>query len=122
MRLKLGEGWQNQDAIFTNDLGVRTSSAQPSKHWRDFTKKNNLRHLPLYSNRHTHASLLIASRELSVEEVAARMGHEQTATTLNVYTHAFSDSNMRATAALQNVLLAASKRQNKRQTGKKEVS
>ena len=63
-----------------------------------------IRHLPLYSLRHTNCSLLISSRELSVEEIAARMGHEQTSTTLNIYSHAFRDANEKATAALENVL------------------
>ena len=51
-----------------------------------------------------NCSLLIYSRELSVEEVAAQMGHEQTSTTLDIYTHAFKKANERATKALENVL------------------
>ena len=106
-RLKFGEGWPEPDAIFTNDLGTRLRSQAPSKAWKRYTTANGLRHLPLYDLRHTHCSLLIESRELSVEEVAARMGHEQTSTTLNIYSHAFANSNERATQALTNVLQKA---------------
>ncbi len=35
------------------------------------------------------------------------MGHEQTSTTLNIYSHAFANSNERATKALTNVLTQA---------------
>ena len=106
-RLKLGRCWQDPDAVFTNEYGERIGSQTPSKVWKRFTTSNGLRHLPLYDLRHTHCSLLISSRELSVEEVAARMGHEQTSTTLNIYSHAFANSNARATEALSNVLKEA---------------
>lgn len=106
-RLKLGQHWADPKAVFTNDLGERISSQTPSKRWKSFTKENGIRHLPLYSLRHTNCSLLISSRELSVEEIAARMGHEQTSTTLNIYSHAFQDANERATTALENVLKKA---------------
>lgn len=103
-RLKLGSCWQDPDAVFTNENGERISSQTPAKVWKRFTKNNGLRHLPLYDLRHTHCSLLISSRELSVEEVATRMGHEQTSTTLNIYSHAFSNADARATQAFTNVL------------------
>ncbi len=106
-RLKFGKCWPEPDAVFTNDLGTRFRSQAPSKAWKRFTESNGLRHLPLYDLRHTHCSLLISSRELSVEEVAARMGHEQTSTTLNIYSHAFANSNERATQAFTNVLKEA---------------
>lgn len=93
--------------MFTNDYGERVSSQTPSKVWKRFTGTHGLRHLPLYDLRHTNCSLLIHSRELSVEEIAARMGHEQTTTTLNIYSHAFANSNARATQALTNVLAQA---------------
>ena len=106
-RLKLGECWQDPEAVFTNEYGERISSTTPPGVWKRFTTENKLRHLPPYDLRHTNCSLLIASRELSVEEVAARMGHEQTSTTLNIYSHAFANSNARATQALTNVLAQA---------------
>ncbi len=103
-RLKCGECWQDPDAVFTNEDGERIRPQRPTKEWKNFTTKNQIRHLPLYDLRHTNCSMLISSRELSVEEVAARMGHEQTSTTLNIYSHAFSNFNEKANAALSNVL------------------
>ncbi len=106
-RLKYGQCWQDPEAVFTNEEGERISSGSPAKAWKRFTAENGIRHLPLYDLRHTNCSLLISSRELSVEEVAARMGHEQTSTTLNIYSHAFANSNERATQALTNILKSA---------------
>lgn len=106
-RLRFGRSWPEPNAVFTGDEGYRTGINYPGRKWRDFTKKHNIRHLPLYDLRHTNCSLLISSRELSIEEIAARMGHEQTSTTLNIYSHAFANSNERATQALTNVLKQA---------------
>lgn len=106
-RLKFGRLWPEPDAVFTGETGNRVGLFYPARKWKEFTAQNGIRHLPLYDLRHTHCSLLIASRELSIEEVAARMGHEQTSTTLNIYTHAFADSNERATAAFSRMLKAA---------------
>lgn len=103
-KLRIGASWADPDAVFTNDLGQRISIQTPSKHWKSFTKESGIRHLPLYSLRHTNCSLLINSRELSVKEVSSQMGHAQTSTTLNIYSHVFKQSNERATNALLNVL------------------
>ena len=46
---------------------------------------------------------------LNVRDVAARLGHAQTNTTLNIYTHAFMDANSRATQAISNALTKANK-------------
>ena len=108
-RLKLGI-WPEPEAVFTNKLGYRISIDRPSKKWKQFTTENHLPHLPLYSLRHTNCSLLISSKKLSVEEVAARMGHEQTSTTLNIYSHVFSDANKKATNALTGMLNSAKKK------------
>ena len=109
-RLKIGKSWADPKAVFTNELGERVRIDRPTKCWKQFTTANHLRHLPLYSLRHTNCSLLISSKELSVEEVASRMGHEQTSTTLDIYSHCFSESNKRATNALMNVLSTAQKK------------
>ncbi len=103
-KLRIGSAWEDPDAIFTNELGRRVRIDRPTKCWKRFTEENGIRHLPLYDLRHTNISLLIASNELSVEEVAARAGHEQTSTTLDIYSHAFTNANKRATDALMNVL------------------
>ena len=103
-RLKFRGLWPEPDTMFTGEEGQRVTLTYPARKWKEFTEANGIRHLPLYDLRHTHCSILIASRELSIEEVAARMGHEQTSTTLNIYTHAFADSNERATKAFSNFL------------------
>ncbi len=110
-RLRFGEKWPEPDAVFTNDLGERLSKYDPAKHWNRFVKKNDLRKLPLYGLRHTAATLMIAQR-INARDVAARLGHAQTSTTLNIYAHSFQDANSKATKAISTALAKARKRAN----------
>lgn len=107
-RLQFGKNWPEPDAVFTDDLGERLGKYAPSKHWNRFVKKNGLRALPLYGLRHTAATLMIAEN-ISARDVAARLGHAQTSTTLNIYAHSFMDANSRATQAITIALAKAQK-------------
>jgi len=40
-------------------------------------------------------------------DVATQLGHAQTSTTLNIYAHAFGDTNRRATAAVSSAFAQA---------------
>lgn len=62
--------------------------------------------LPLISFhglRHTSATLMIASRQ-DVKTVSSRLGHAQTSTTMNIYTHALQESDRKAADAIENLL------------------
>ncbi|MDR0325012.1 MAG: site-specific integrase [Oscillospiraceae bacterium] len=58
-----------------------------------------------HSLRHTNASLLIASGA-NIRTVAARLGHAQTSTTTNIYSHAIKTADAIASDALEAVLMA----------------
>lgn len=98
-RLPFGTNWSEPDAVFTTDDGRRICIGTPTHKFQKVLKRNNLQHITLYGLRHTSASTLIA-RGISARDVAARLGHAQTSTTLNIYAHAFEDANSRATAAV----------------------
>ncbi len=46
---------------------------------------------------------------LNARDVAARLGHAQTSTALNIYAHTFMDANTRATNAIADALENARK-------------
>lgn len=87
-RLKCGNCWEEKEAMFTNEAGNRLCISKPTHKWRELQKQYNLKDVPLYSLRHTGASLLIASG-CDVKEVSGRLGHSRTSTTLDTYTHLF---------------------------------
>jgi len=104
-KLKFGNSWpeESTDAIFTGDEGYRLDLSSPTQKWRKIQKKYNLKDAPLYSFRHTGASLLIASGA-DVKEVSARLGHSRASTTLDKYTHLFEKAAQHTTDLMTNAI------------------
>jgi integrase len=71
--------------------------------FKRFIKKTDLPDISLHSLRHTNAALLIAGGE-NVRTVSRRLGHSQTSTTLNIYSHAIESPDARAAQTLENLL------------------
>ncbi len=107
-RLGFGGAWPEPDAVFTGALGHRLNISSPTQKFQKIVKEYGLRPITLYGLRHTAATIMIA-QGLNARDVAARLGHSQTSTTLNIYAHAFMDANTRATDAIANALENARK-------------
>ena len=74
-----------------------------TKWFSKFLKRNNLRKVTLHSLRHTNATIMIAEGT-DIRTVSNRLGHAQTSTTLNIYTHALKSKDEQAAEVLDNVL------------------
>ena len=73
-----------------------------------FAKRHSLPHIHPHAFRHTMASLLIAEG-MDVVTVAKRLGHAQTSTTLNIYSHALAKSDERASDTLDDLIFKPKK-------------
>lgn len=110
-RLKWGSSWKGDDWVFIQDDGRMMNYGTPYHAFQDVLIRYNadkdeadkLPLIPFHGLRHTAASLLIAGK-LDIKTVSTRMGHAQTSTTLNIYTHAFQEGDRKAAAALENIL------------------
>lgn len=102
----LGE-WHT-DAIFTTAAGKRIDLGTPTHKFQKLIRKYDLPKITLHDLRHSCASMLIAEG-LDVRTVAARLGHSQTSTTLDIYSHAFQSANSAATNAITHALDSARK-------------
>lgn len=49
--------------------------------------QHNFKLIKIYGFRHTHASLLFESGNMSIKAVQHRLGHSDIQTTMNIYTH-----------------------------------
>lgn len=74
------------DLFFCDLDGKRLSYARLNKYFRENCERVLNKHLTLHSLRHTHASLLF-EQGISLENVASRLGHSSSKTTLEIYTH-----------------------------------
>lgn len=98
-RLALGDQWHECGRLFTKQDGSPIGLQQPYQWLEKFCKEKNLPFYGVHQFRHLNASLLIYNGE-DVRTVSAMLGHSQTSTTLNIYSHAFETAQARASDAL----------------------
>lgn len=86
-KLQLGDAWEGGDKqyVFHSGGGKPYHYSTPSKRWRKFLKKNNLKHIRLHDLRHTAATLLI-EQGASLKAVQERLGHSSSRST-DIYAH-----------------------------------
>ena len=109
-RLSVGDYWQGGEWLFVQENGKLMSYSTPYQAFHDSILRYNESHkeplpvIPLHGLRHTSATLLIANNQ-DIRSVSARLGHAETSTTLNIYTHFLESTNKKAADILENVLV-----------------
>lgn len=107
-RLSIGDKWIGEDDIFIQYSGKQMSISIPYATFKkiilNYNKKANqpLPNIPLHGLRHTSATLLI-SQNIDVKTVSSRLGHSQTSTTMNIYSHALKKMDEQAADTLENL-------------------
>lgn len=102
-RLKLGDRWINSNRLFTTWNGKPQHPSCMPKTLKRFCDKSRLPYYGIHSFRHLNASLLITSG-VDVRTVSASLGHSQTSTTLDIYSHTFEAVQAQASNAIANAL------------------
>jgi integrase len=103
-RLSLGAYWQDHGLMFPALGG--TPLALPNldrRHFKPILKVAKLPSMPLYSMRHTSATLLLKSGA-TVKDVQDRLGHARPELTLAVYVESDAESQRAATLKLEAAL------------------
>lgn len=102
MRNKVGDAWEGtpeDDRIFTNEVGRPMFPTSITQWMGKFIKRSGLPPACVHSLRHTYASLLIADKTPLVI-VASNLGHAQTSTTSNIYSHVIASAEAQAAQVL----------------------
>lgn len=99
--VRLGSKWNENDFVFKRDDGGVLSPLTPNEWLHRFCERENLKYVVPHSFRHLNASLLIESGA-SVKTVQSCLGHSDASTTLNIYAHAFSKAQAKASEAIAN--------------------
>ncbi|MCM1227194.1 MAG: site-specific integrase [Clostridium sp.] len=102
-RAKLGTKWIDNDRLFTKWNGEPMNNGTPYLWLKEFCEKNNIRFCDVHSFRHAHASLLI-NAGVDVASVSADLGHTNSGTTLNIYTHEFEEAQARTSDIIAEAL------------------
>ena len=98
-----GGSWVESDRLFTKWDGSPMPTSAPYSYLQSFCKKAGLRPVTIHSFRHFNASALIDAG-VDVVTVQTALGHSTAATTLNIYSHAFSNAQTRAMEAIANAI------------------
>lgn len=94
---RLGDAWENTEGrVFTRADGRPLFPDAVTKWFTGFVKRSGLPAVTVHSLRHTYASLMIADGTPLVI-VSHSLGHAQTSTTSNIYSHVIAAAEARAT-------------------------
>ena len=96
---RLGSKWIENDRLFTKWNGEEMNNQTPYGWLKEFCEKNELPFYGIHSFRHFAASALI-SAGLDVTTVSGALGHSNSTTTLNVYSHQFDTAQARVSEAM----------------------
>lgn len=97
--LRLGDKWVDSDRLFVKWNGEPMNNQTPYGWLKEFCEKNELPFYGIHSFRHFAASALI-SAGLDVTTVSGALGHCNSGTTLNVYSHMFQNAQARVAEAM----------------------
>jgi integrase len=89
--------------VFTTPIGTAVDSGNLTKAYKTLLTLAGLRNQRFHDLRHTAATLMLRDG-LPVHEMSAVLGHSQTSTTFNVYSHVLPGSNDRAAAGMDRLL------------------
>lgn len=112
-RLAIGSQWVWDDYIFIQWDGRQMHPDTPYKTFKKIIKRHNesvenaadkLPDIPLHGLRHTSTTLLI-SQNVEVRTASNRLGHAQTSTTMDIYSHALAKMDELAATALDDLLV-----------------
>lgn len=111
LRLLLGTCWNGDNYVFIQTDGKQMYPSTPYGVFKDVIHRYNsncpqnadlLPDIPLHGLRHTSATLLI-SQNIDVSTVSGRLGHAQTSTTMNIYSHQLKKMDEKAADTLESL-------------------
>ncbi|MGD8191845.1 tyrosine-type recombinase/integrase [Brevibacillus ginsengisoli] len=87
--------YQDYDLIATNEIGLPIHPRSLTGHFRQTIRSAGVPLIRFHDQRHTHATILLKIGE-HIKIVSERLGHSNSAMTLNVYSHVTPDMQIGA--------------------------
>lgn len=103
-RLRLGEYYQDQGFVFSQDSGNPMHPDSVNDWLKKFSKRHDLPHINPHAFRHSMASMLYFNGVDSVS-ISKRLGHAQVSTTANIYAHVMEEADKKNADILADVFL-----------------
>lgn len=103
-RLRLGEYYQYQGFVFSQDNGQPMHPDSVKRWLNKFSVRHDLPHIKPHAFWHTMASMLYFNGVDSVS-ISKRLGHAQVSTTANIYAHVMEEADQRNADILADIFL-----------------
>lgn len=102
---QLGAAYEDYDLVAANELGRPIHPRSLTGHFNRTIKKANIPRIRFHDQRHTHATILLKLGE-HIKIVSERLGHSNSAMTMNVYSHVTKDMQEQAARKFEEAMKA----------------
>ena len=103
-RLFVGEGYINNNYVFTDDIGNPIDDKKPGRNLKSTLTKLNIEPIKFHALRHTYATRLFEAN-VPPKTVQVLMGHYDISITMDIYTHVMEDAKLEAIEKLNNIFI-----------------
>lgn len=102
---QLGTAYEDYDLVAASELGRPRHPRSLTGHFNRTTKKARVPKIRFHDTRHTHATILLKLGE-HIKIVSERLGHSNSAMTMNVYSHVTKDMQEQAARKFEEAMKA----------------
>ncbi|WP_286177096.1 tyrosine-type recombinase/integrase [Brevibacillus brevis] len=99
----MGNAYEDHDLVEANELGFPIHPRSLTGHFNRTIKKANVPRIRFHDQRHTHATILLKLGE-HIKIVSERLGHSNSAMTMNVYSHVTKDMQEQAATKFEKAM------------------
>ena len=103
-RLFVGEGYINNNYVFTDDIGNPIDDKRPGRNLKSTLAKLSIEPIKFHALRHTYATRLFEAN-VPPKTVQVLMGHYDISITMDIYTHVMEDTKLEAIEKLNNIFV-----------------
>jgi integrase len=104
----MGQAYQDFDLVAANELGYPIHPRSLTGHFNRMIMKAGVPKIRFHDTRHTHATILLKLGE-HIKIVSERLGHSNSAMTMNVYSHVTPDMQKQAARKFELAMLQGNK-------------
>jgi integrase len=98
-----GSSWKENGLVFPSLVGTPSNPSNLRKDFLEVLDRAGLHRIRFHDLRHTAASLML-SNGIPVNVVSNRLGHSQPSTTLDIYAHLFSETQVEAARIMDDLV------------------
>ena len=102
-KMKNRDIYNDMNYVFSDEFGNPLESKRPNRNFQSVLKSIGIKPIKFHSLRHTYATRLF-EQDVPIKTVQKLMGHKDSSTTLDIYTHVMPSEKIKAVDKINNLL------------------